>query len=1411
MRLSRRARRRLTALGVVAIAIVGFAAGWKALRVVRAARLAAQARAEGMAAYHAGDYRTALSRFSYYYSRREGKGDLEVVLAFADSRERLPEENAHLLEAAGLYRVALRLAPDDRRGLEGLLSLSRRLGLEPHASRTAQRLLEMDPDHVEALAARAEDRFYAARFDEALADARRLAALEPGRIAWRSMILRIMQRRRDPVAALLGLCDEWIADGGSDGRFRLVKAQLLDSLGREQDAAAEAAAAARLGAADLEVLQSMLALLDRLRLEEESAALIASAKTVFAESAWVWEAAVRRLWRQGALQDAAQELAESEARVEGDDAGLLRCRVLVALGLNRPAEAAAAVARLLEAAEALGPDERRAQTAWARALAAHLAPDSSFRELVEACTAALAEDPADLVINWLLGEAFERAGEHDLAAASFERAARADPRWRAPRVAAARSLLAAGRPIEALGTMVALLRDTSDSSLESYLLLARAWLSVSPPQREIGLVRGPAGRGVTVVELLEALRAQRPDDPQVGALLLRAFAAVGRVPAARDLGAEILARGPDAATLLALAEASGEDLAGPLSDLVQRAAASEPWTLEMAEALAWALHRAGRTEEGLALLDDAPRQWPDRVAEARRRRAAYLAWAAHPQAIPSLHGVLEDEPRSLESAVLVLAQRCTWEDPALLRRAAAQMEAAGGGAMPQPRLARAALVLHESPGDQARLAEAIVLVGDVLRETPRSLRALVLMGSLLLAGPTPEVDRALVTLGKAVDLYPDRVELYPALIALHQRQGSFEAAGPLLERFAEFADREPALTRTEVQLLCAAGEFEKAATRLAQCADRGSEADRAELAHLQWRAGRDDEAGRIYAELVGRDSCGDVVLEAAADFYASHGRIDEALRALRRSGRAADPAGEALLLGEFHRRHGRPGEAARLFQEAVRLAPQDPDARGALALHLLETGDLDGARREAAAGLALRSDHALLRTTHAIAGLQLENSLRGEAAAIFAGAEESPALADALSIYQQAADAIASQGAPARRHLTAATRLVDAYPGFLPGWKLAIALHARAGEPDAATRLAVRAADRLPDRAEPAEWATHGLIAAGNAEGALDMANRWRRRSAHRPLDADVVAATLELELDRTDEALRRLEPHATRILAEHHNRPDRVAAWMGALLLEGEVDRAASLLRELLPESGRWREAWLAWCRLAGPDVAQEALEAVEPALRGDGGRDLLVLAGEWAALARRSRVAAHFDRAESLAAEASGIEDLAVESRRLRGGIAVSRKDWEAADEHFRRVREARPADPAALNDHAYALLRRGRTAEGLELSARAVALAPGDAVALDTYAQALRQAARLEEAEAAALKAQAAGTGDPGPHMTLSWIFLEWSRLGDARRELARADVLYGARPEAWAHHREDLEALREEIARRAAGTGPTGAGS
>lgn len=1402
MRLTKRAKRRALVVALILVLGVCGVSVWRVLRIAQIQRLSADARAEGMRGYHDGDYETALARLGYYL-RRKGR-DLEALLAFAESRSKLPEPNStHLIEAARLYSAALRLDLQNHEALKHLMELYRRLGLPAESMEIADRILALDSDDIEALVIKGAGLFLGSELDEALEYARKLIELEPGNIRWRASLREIRRAQGAAADELISLCDSWLNGYEGDGRFHLLKAQTLVSLGRSEEARQEATVAAELGADSLEVLEAMIHLLDRLELREEADKVLSTAKPRFGGTEAVIEVTVHRLWQAQRTEEAITELNEAEEKLGALSSRLLRWKALLLLYSGRGEEAEGALASLLELVRKKDPEKRSADRAWAEALRARIRfGGTDWLQTLRTYQRALALQPQDAFLHYLVGEAYRAAGEHELAAASFESASKCDPHWMVPQLASAKSLLMLGRATETLSKVVKLLRRYPDAGFEAYLLLARAWFVEDPTLNDFGLENEETGRPVDLVELLEALYQRFGQEPTVAPLLVDAYLANDQPEAASELIEEALAlQEPDPRLLVLLARASELGGLGLEQRLISKARKVAGLTLDIAEAQGRLLHREGHTEEGLSLIEQALASSAgsaDMASHASRLRAAYLVWTEDPRAGAALGELLGAESTSAAAANFVLSQPTAWRDPELISRGIDRLEAAIGEQSPRVLLARATFLLKFESQDAAKLAQAIGLVGHALKQIPDSLAALRLMSKLLLAGDQPDLDQAVKYLRRAIERYPQQMDLYLRLIALLQQQGDFDVAERYLRRLREHPDLDPRLRRAEVRLLKAQGNFDTAAVRLGELVDASSaESEQLVLATLQERAGNYAEAERIYQRLLSAPDHSDTVVTIAAEFYANTGRFNEGLSLFGLLEPDSNPAMRAMRLGVFHQMHGDLNEAGKWLREAVRMAPDNAEAWLQLAKYCLAIGNYEEAREAALSGRNVDRTNPKLRALLAVASLNLTGQARHEALDVFRELEweEEPWLAT-VTFYDRVVD---DEGtfAPTARDVADVRELVHEHPQFLPAWRLAVTMHAEARRIDEAVQLAKQAMTRLPTQAEPAEWATRLLIQAGQLAEALEIAQTWRRRSLEKPIVVDTVIASLQLDLGRPRSAVEQLAPHVKRIWYERDRFPGRVTVWLRALLFDRQLDRAASLIQPLAAEAERWRDVWLALARAASPDIAYEALLILEPALL-QRPEDMLVLATEWADLAQRTAEPSHYDRAEELVREVERDNTFGVRALLLRGSMAVSRGELDVAEQHYRRALEGDPDNSVALNNLAYVLieLRQGYD-EAHALSARAINLAPNNPDLLDTHAQALAGLDRLDEAERTARLALAQRSDDPALLMTLTRILMAQSRLDEAEAEMTEVQRILTALPRADNRVVAEAEALRQRI--------------
>ena len=238
-------KRRLTLLAGGGLAVTALAAAGVAVQLHRHEAARQHLRADGMAAFDHGDYRTTLVDLQKYLSDNRTDPDAIYTLAVARTRVPLPEQ-AHLVAARGLLVRYLELRPNDLAAQHLLLDAYQRLGFRYETRALAEGLLARNPNDAPALSAEWQDLARQDRLDQALAVVQHLDAVAPTDCRAQQATLELMARLGRPPAELVARADRLLADHPGDPRFELVRA-VAAHLGGDDAATARwlAAAAAR--------------------------------------------------------------------------------------------------------------------------------------------------------------------------------------------------------------------------------------------------------------------------------------------------------------------------------------------------------------------------------------------------------------------------------------------------------------------------------------------------------------------------------------------------------------------------------------------------------------------------------------------------------------------------------------------------------------------------------------------------------------------------------------------------------------------------------------------------------------------------------------------------------------------------------------------------------------------------------------------------------------------------------------------------------------------------------------------------------------------------------------------------------------------------------------------------------------
>src|SRR5207249_3852476 len=113
----------------------------------------ADARAGGMAAFQAGDYRAALNALKTYVSREHN--DVDALYAYALSRAKVEEPNGkNITEGITALNALLQIEPHHLRAKHDLLDLYVRAYYNAEAADLAERILNEAPDDRQAMRCR---------------------------------------------------------------------------------------------------------------------------------------------------------------------------------------------------------------------------------------------------------------------------------------------------------------------------------------------------------------------------------------------------------------------------------------------------------------------------------------------------------------------------------------------------------------------------------------------------------------------------------------------------------------------------------------------------------------------------------------------------------------------------------------------------------------------------------------------------------------------------------------------------------------------------------------------------------------------------------------------------------------------------------------------------------------------------------------------------------------------------------------------------------------------------------------------------------------------------------------------------------------------------------------------------------
>jgi len=127
----------------------------------------------------------------------------------------------------------------------------------------------------------------------------------------------------------------------------------------------------------------------------------------------------------------------------------------------------------------------------------------------------------------------------------------------------------------------------------------------------------------------------------------------------------------------------------------------------------------------------------------------------------------------------------------------------------------------------------------------------------------------------------------------------------------------------------------------------------------------------------------------------------------------------------------------------------------------------------------------------------------------------------------------------------------------------------------------------------------------------------------------------------------------------------------------------------------------------------------------------------------------------------------------------LAMGRKDYDQAEQEYRKVIAAEPRHAVALNNLAWVLNRAGKP-DALETAEKALALAPNATAFMDTLAEIQASSGQWDKALATQKRAIELDPDKPTHRLHLAQYLIKNSQKASAKAELQRLAQLGGAFP-------------------------------
>ena len=910
-------------------------------RIAIAERKLIQDKQVGIDAYRNGDYQTAIDKLTEYINHEQKRDpqemDPQALLAFANARAKIPTQNEdYIVTAVTTLRRYCILVPNDVQAREQLVEMEAPYSsYTPDALSRASDLLRTNPDDLPALKAVAEINFRQQKFNDAAPAVQRYVELAPTDLDLQRIYFQIMQSTSHPTGELLKHADDLLVKYPADPRFKIVKAlayfytrnnlaspeQNRDDFKQYHSLILDAAKA---DPPSVQFAKTTIALLDGMAEFGIASDLLDRASAKFNDPLLIQQSIVR-LWEDRKFSEVVSRLKSLDAASEGTSVHLIAYKAMALHQLGQTKDADALVGEL----DARGSDNRPAY-AWATALKAQYStPPEDLKTRSAHYQDAQTASPDNGYIAFLLGDAYAEMDESELAVREFRQACQAMPSWADAHVRMAQLLLAEGHGATDEAARAAENARLAGTNASGTVNLEAATVNVQISYARLLALPGSAN-ATALLDEVRQLQTQIPNEPETLPIYVALLAQTGQ----RDMAIDVIHQacknpgngGED--LLMNLVQTSRTAKLGVEPTIYSAIEAKYGVTPRLAFARAIDSLNAGRPDDGLAyLVANQPKDKTPGDTVYWDRAICQYDEAAHNPTVAAQWQKLGDkypDDVMVQSTILTNGTSA-WTNRDFIRRTIDRLKSLTGDSAIAWKTADARWLLSGDQSDK-NATDAVALLTSVTNENPDEYLPHVLLATAYdqLKDLSPSLDEW----RKASELAPQSPQAQFAYLQALHNAGKTQDVQVVFDRLAGMSNVPPDTALAAATILAAEGDMQRAENMLVAYPNTTNRVlHDATLAKVYRVENRPNDAAAIYFTLANAKTLDVNTIREAADFFGAQHRMPEAQKFLDRLVELQLPPGQRQIIqAAFQEEHGNPVAAAKLYDDAVKSAGDDPEA-----------------------------------------------------------------------------------------------------------------------------------------------------------------------------------------------------------------------------------------------------------------------------------------------------------------------------------------------------------------------------------------------------------------------------------------------------------------------------------------------------